>query len=414
MAMATNKLVRSLGVLVRAALPVAILAAGWGAYRILAVEAEKAKAPPAEKQVVRTKVTELHVRDYQVVIKTHGVVQPHNQITLNPQVSGKIIHVSPAFHTGSYFSEGQLLVELDAKDYVIAVAMAKARHLGAESALQLATLNEERYLRLVRSNAVSKAEVEAASAARAQAAADLEFAAAQLERAELDLQRTKIWAPFDGRVRQKVVGLGQTVGPETALGDVFAIDFAEVRLPMSGRELQFIDLPELADDSPIEVELRDAISETSDTVWTAKIVRTEGVLDEDSRELFAIARVDDPFGRNSGHPPLRIGQPVVATIAGNVLTDVVALPRVSVRQLDHVNLVDKYTLALMPKTIVPIWSDEENIIVRDPEIQDGMLLSTTHLVYAPSGAKVEIIRDIEPASAVVKTDSTTKAEPIAN
>jgi multidrug efflux pump subunit AcrA (membrane-fusion protein) len=223
--------------------------------------------------------------------------------------------------------------------------------------------------------------VERASATRAQAEADLDSAAAQLQRAELDLTRTKILAPFDGRVRQKSVGLGQAVGPATALGDIFTVDFAEVRLPISGKQLQFLDLPELADDPPVEVELRNAITETSDTVWKAKIVRTEGVLDANFRELFAIARVDDPFGRKSGHPPLRIEQPVVARIVGQVLTDVVALPRVAVRQLDQVNLVDKTTLTLIPKTIDPIWSDEDDIIVRDPDIQPGMLLSTTHLVY---------------------------------
>ena len=414
MEMLTIRLLRALGLLVRVALPVGILALGGFAYTVLSVEAEKEKTPPAEEQIVRTQVTELHVQDYPVVIRTHGVVQAHNRVVLSPQVSGQITFISPAFEAGSYFSEGEVLVELDPRDYENAVATANARHLGATSALTLATLNENRYLRLEKSNAVSKAEVESASATRAQAEAEVKSAAALLQQAQLDLERVKILAPFDGRVRQKSVGLGQRVGPETPLGDVFAVDFAEVRLPISGRQLRFLDLPEFADDSPVDVELRDAITESSDTVWKAKIVRTEGVLDEDSRELFAIARIDDPFGRKSRRPPLRIEQPVVASIIGKVLTDVVALPRVAVRQLDQINLVDKSTLTLVPKTIVPIWSDDEDIIVRDPEIQTGTLLSTTHLVYAPSGTKVEIISGIEPDVAVAKTDSTTPSESVAN
>ena len=200
----------------------------------------------------------------------------------------------------------------------------------------------------------------------------------------------------------------------STLGVVFAVDFAEVRLPIAGRELQFIDLPELADDSPVEVELRNAINEASETVWKAKIIRTEGVLDEDSLELFAIARVDDPFGRKTGHPPLRIGQPVVGSIVGNVLTDVVALPRVAVRQLDQVFLVDKSELTLMAKTIFPIWSDEGYVIVRDPSIPDGALLATTHLVYAPNGAKVEIIPSIHLTTETAKTNTTAEAQSVAN
>ena len=410
----SQKTLRSLGMLLRVVLPFGILAAGWVGYSILSVEAEKEKTPPAEKQALRTKVKELRVQDYLVVIKTHGVVQAHNQVTLSPQITGQITHINPAFETGAYFSKGEVLLELDTKNYEIAFKIAEAQHSGAESALELADLNHERYKRLVESKAVSSAEVESIKATRDQAEAALDSAKAQMQRAELDRERTKVRAPFDGRVRLRIAGLGQSVGPQTPLGDVFAVDFAEIRLPISGRELQFLVLPEFADDPPVEVELRDAIDETSSAVWKARIVRTEGVLDENTRELFVIARMDDPFGRKSGYPPLRIGQPVVASIAGKVLANVVALPRVAVRQLDQVNLVDKMTKTLVPKTIVPIWTDEENVIVRDPGIKDGTLLATTHLVYAPSGTKVEIIPDIEPTAALAKKDTPTEAETLAD
>ncbi|MDA1277753.1 MAG: efflux RND transporter periplasmic adaptor subunit, partial [Verrucomicrobia bacterium] len=161
---------------------------------------------------------------------------------------------------------------------------------------------------------------------------------------------------------------------------------------------------------PLEVELRDAVGGASDTVWKAKIVRTEGTLDESSLELFAVARVDDPFGLASGHPPLRIGQPVTARIAGRVLTNVVALPRMAVRQLDQIILIDKQDLTLTPKTIVPIWADEEHIVVRDPAIHEGVLLSTTQLVYAPARSKVEIIPDILDAPAL-GTNTLAEATP---
>ncbi len=192
--------------------------------------------------------------------------------------------------------------------------MSESRLLASKSALQLAKLNEERKLRLVESNAVSRAEVHAASATREQAEADVDLAAAQLEQSELDLKRTKVLAPFDGRMQIKNIGLGQMAGPNTPLGQIFAVDYAEVRLPISASQQEFLVLPEFADDPPVEVELRDAINKASKVIWKATIVRTEGVLDRDSRDLYAIARIDDPFGRHSEHPPLRIGQPVVASI----------------------------------------------------------------------------------------------------
>ena len=404
------------GAILRAAIPIAILAAGYYAYSIFAEQSDKTKAPPVEEKPLRTRVAELRIQDYPVVITTNGIVQPHNQVDLSAQVSGQITDISPVFEVGAYFSKGEVLVELDARDHQTAVAVAEARYLSAESALQLATQVHQRTIKLYQKKGVSKADVDQAAAAQAQATAELDSSTAQVEQAKRDLTRTQIRAPFDGRVRQKMVGLGQLVNSGTTLGVVFAIDFAEVRLPIAGRELQYLDLPEMIGDRPVDVELRDAINTASETVWNARIVRTEGTLDEDSLELFAIARIDDPFGRTTGAPPLRIGQPVVASIAGNALSNVVAVPRSAVRQLDQVFFVEEDTQTLSAKTIFPLWSDAEHVIVRDPTIKDGALLSTTRLVYAPDGAKVEIIPDLEITTATAETSAsqTGKPKPVKN
>ncbi len=373
---------------------------------MLSVEPEETKSAPVAKQVIRTKVTRLHVGEYSVVVTTNGVVQPHNQVTLSAEVSGEITVLNPEFEVGSYFSEGDVLIELDDRDYQTALTVAKAGRRLAESALKLAETSHERMLQLSRGNSASKLELDQAVAALAQARAEVDIATSRIEQAERDLQRTKIVAAFDGRVQQKAVGIGQLVSPGTALGDVFAVDYAEVRLPIAGRELRFLDLPEMADDLPVSVELRDAIDSSSDIVWNAKIVRTEGALDKDSLELFAIARINDPFGLHSNRPVLRIGQPVVAAIAGEVLTDVVVMPRGAVRQLDQVYLVDEAEMTLMSLSIQPIWSDEDFVIVSDPSLSDGVLLATTQLVYAPEGGKVEIIPDAETVDSVAAAEAT--------
>lgn len=129
-----------------------------------------------------------------------------------------------------------------------------------------------------------------------------------------------------------------------------------------------------------------------------KLSAPRGGLDVDSLELFVIARIDDPFGLRSGQPPLRIGQPVTGLIAGKVLEQVIAIPRSAVRQLDQVYLVDPSHLTVTAKLLDSIWSDEEHVIVRQTNIPDNTLLSTTQLVYVPNGAKVEIIPEPELAS----------------
>lgn len=98
------------------------------------------------------------------------------------------------------------------------------------------------------------------------------------------------------------------------------------------------------------------------------IIRTEGALDEATLALFAVARVEDPFGRQSGQPPLRVGQPVTGTIRGRTLNQVVVLPRGAVRELDRIFLVDPAEFTLSSRSVVPVWSDERHVIVRDPAI----------------------------------------------
>ncbi len=399
--------------LLRIALPVGILTAGLVAYGILSVEPKKAKSPPAKPQALRTKVKELRIGDHPVIIKTHGVVRPHSEVTLTAQVPGRISRVNPGVEDGAFFGAGEVLLEQETVDYETAVVSAeaqvartKAAHALEETRAKQAKLNWED---LGYKEAPSELVLRLPQVRESKA--NVDAALAQLERAKRDLERTKIRAPFEGRVRRRNVGLGQVVGAGTPLASIFTVDFAEVRLPIAARELRFLNLPETAKDIPVEVELRSSTDEESGVVWQARIIRTEGALDENSLDLFAIARVDDPFGRKSKHPPLRIGQPVVGSIAGKVLTNVVALPRAAVRQLDQILLVDQAALTLKPTTIVPLWADEESIIVPASVIAGGMLLATTHLVYAPLGAKVEIIPDIATTPASSGTNSLAQRKP---
>jgi RND family efflux transporter MFP subunit len=384
----------------RVLLPLAVLVAGWTGYSILSVEPEEAKRPEAEPEKIKTRAVELYTQDFPTSIRTRGVVRAHNEVVLTPQVSGTIIHILPEFEDGAFFDEGDVLVELDPQDFTTAVTVAEAQlaraisaHAQEETRANQARLNWED---LGYDEEPSELVLRLPQLREAQA--NVDSARAQLEQAKRNLERTKVRAPFDGRVRQRRVGLGQSIGPGTPLGSVFAIEFAEVRLPIAARDMAFLTLPEGPEDPPVEVELRDALGR-DETVWTAQIVRTEGTLDENSLDLFAIARVADPFGRKSEHPPLRIGQPVVGTIPGRVLNDVIVVPRMAVRQLDQIVLLEPNEpsepndLMIASQRIDVIWSDEDHVVIEDPAIADGTLLAISHLIYAPEGSAVEILPD---------------------
>lgn len=125
-------------------------------------------------------------------------------------------------------------------------------------------------------------------------------------------------------------------------------------------------------------------------------MRTEGALNEQSLDLFAIARIDDPFGRTSGLAPLRIGQPVTAKIPGKPLEKVVAIPREAVRQLSRISVVDRDSQIISKRSVTPLWENDTHLIVRDESLSDGTLLATAFLVYTPDGTKVEILPDSPP------------------
>jgi RND family efflux transporter MFP subunit len=402
--------------LVRRGIPIALLVASGIGFALFKRDPAKLKLPSASRQPIRTKAIELRVGDYPVAINTHGVVRPHNEYVLSALVPGRISRFSEGFEDGAFFEEGDVLVEIESDDYRNAVAMADAKSLGTKAALELAAVNHRRNTELLQERLLPPIELDRTAAVLAQVAAEADSATAQLERARRDLERTKIRAPFPGRVHKRSVRLGQHVGPGMVLGTLFAVDWVEVRLPIAPRELRLFDVPEesvrtfeLPKDPSYSgfrrvpemaalvaprVNIRDAADPGSDWSWSGQVVRAEAALDPDSKNAFVIARVEDPFGRENGRAQLRPGQSVAALIQGRLLTNVVAVPRAAFSEPDRVFLVDRDKLTLSSRRISPIWADETHIVVSVDVIPDRTLVAISQLVGASEGEKVEIIPDI--------------------
>jgi RND family efflux transporter MFP subunit len=386
--------------LLRLLIPVFILAIGALAAWRLGIPVEAPKPKPAPPQVLKTEIMELQRTEFPVLLDSQGNIRAHYTTTITPQVAGTLVKIHDSFEDGAFFQKDEVLAELDPSDFEVAVSAAESRLARAEAVL----IQEEARAKQARLNWQDLGYDEEPSdlvlriPQLKEATATVDAAQADLEQAKRNLERTKIRAPFAGRVQQRVVGLGQAVGASTPLGEVFATDFAEIRLPLSPRQLEFITLPSRAGDPEVPVTLTDALDLSKSSQWQARIVRTEGSIDESSRELFGIARIDDPFGLESGKPPLRIGQPVRASIRGMILKEVFVLPRQALRGVNRIYLVDREPLAIRRTRIEPLWSTADVLVVREG-LEPGQWLSTTRLPYAPDGAPVEIIE--APAAAEV-------------
>jgi RND family efflux transporter MFP subunit len=358
------------------------------------VEEPRPERQPPRK--LKTGKLEITLTDYPVILQSQGTVRAHHTTTITPLVAGTISVIHPCFEDGAFFNEGDILAELDPADLQAQVIAAESRLAQAEATLA----QEEARAKQAKLNweDIGYDEDPSPLVLRVpqlkEARARVTSALADLDQAQRNLDRAKIRAPFDGRVKTRAVGLGQAVGATTSLGEVFATDYAEVRLPLAPSQLPFVELPAGPDDPPVCVTLQDALrgnmkNEPRQT-WKARIVRTEGALDETSRELFAIARIDDPFGRESGNPELRIGQPVRAAIQGVVLKDVFVIPRSAMRGINRIYRIDRPDLSIRRTTIDPVFSNSDVLVLRDG-LDAGDWVATSRMPYTPDGAPVEII-----------------------
>ena len=397
--------------LIRIILPIAVLAVGYFSFHQLSDEKEMPPPRIGERRPIEAQANLLQREDYQVVLQSQGLVQPHNRTSLTPRVGGRVREISPNFESGSFFKKGETLLVLDPTDFQTAKTAALARLARAEASLAqedarakqaLLDWNDLGYTEPPTDLVLRKPQLK-------EAKANVKAAQADLDDAIRDLERTEVIAPYAGRVRQRLVGLGQSVSSGTVLGEIFSTDFAEVRLSLSAKELIHVKLPDNPEDPPVDVTLVDALTEGSEKTWEGEIVRTEGILDAKSRKLFVIARVNDPFGleesqHKGNNEPLRIGQPVRAILEGATIPDVFVIPRNTLYRPNEILTIHPTEFTLKRQKITPIWTDPENLVV-SKNLIEGWYLVTNRLTAAPERAKVEIVEpEEEPKAALKKGD----------
>ena len=366
----------------RAILIAAIFAVAVGG----AVGMSKLKPPPETRAVADTEllveVLALEQMTASFLVRSQGTVRPLTETVLSAEVSGPIVWISPEFVAGGVFAQGEDLMRIDPTNYVVAVEQATAllqqRQIEFDGAEQL---RDQGY----------RAETEWASAAAA-----LASARADLVKANRDLEKSVIRLPYDGMVRSKDADLGQYVNTGTRLGVTFATDYAEIRLPLTDQDLAFVELPAAGSvgtaDEPL-VELS-AVQRGDTAHWPARIVRTEGVVDENNRVTYAVARIEDPYRLNTGSEagsPLPMGTFVAASIEGTTVRNVIRVPRSSLRGKDQLLFVDEDS-RLRIGTVDVLRADAQYAYLRGGA-QAGDRISLTAIESPINGMRVRTVGD---------------------
>ena len=385
---------------------------------VVMVSVAKGKRPDRKEEVnpaVRIDAIPAEVASLNFSVYSQGTVKPRTETALVAEVPGQIVSVSENFIAGGFFRKGEVLLQIDPSDYETGLLRAQAALAARKAQLSEQQARSDQALKdwnnLGREGEPSELTLRIPQLAEARAA--VQAAEAELQEAERDLKRTRIKVPYDGLVRSKLVDVGQYVAPGTPLGVTFSIDKAEIRLPLSNSDLAFLALPsatrlDRAHRVPVTLTADGAVTGGE---WRAEIVRTEGVVDEASRVIYAVAEVVDPYGvlGLSRQAELKMGSFVRAEIQGLRADDVVVLPRAVLRPDDTVLVANaERKLEIRPVTVVRA---EPRKVYISEGVEGGELIVTTSMDAPIPGTQLAVTGEDPPAPREEPEADSVPAEP---
>jgi len=327
-----------------------------------------------------------------LTVNTQGTVAPRREIDLVAEVSGRITKADRHFVNGAFVDAHQELVTIDPRDYQLALIRAKARVADAEQLLATErgrtrqAKREWRELGNPEANQLFLRKPQLASAE-----AQLNSAKADRDKAELDLERTAISVPFQGRVRETLVNLGQYVTPGTRIATVYDTSVAEIRLPLTDRQASLIDLPlgyNNSDGNNAPVVTLSGLIAGKKHSWQGRITRTDASIDTRTRFYYAVAEVQDPFRGTTadGKPPLVVGLFVDAQIRGRELQNVITVPREALFKRNHLYTLDKDN-RVVEKQVILLHTDANSAWISG-DIQAGEAIVVGKQSYLNEGIVV--------------------------
>jgi RND family efflux transporter MFP subunit len=376
------------------AAPIAIVIVCTVAAVLIASSGGGPEEREPEQAALPVDVMRPEVKQGRFTVRAQGTVSPRIQTELVSEVAGKVVWMSDDFVAGGTFEAGEVLARIDPSDYETALLAAEA-----ELAAARATLADEQ----ARSDAArddfrrlhgdsrepSDLLLRLPQVARAKAAVQAQEAA--VERARRNLERTRITLPFSGMIRERNVDLGQYVNTGSDLGLAFSTDRAEVRLPLAESDLAFLALPRPGSRGAIDrpVTLTGSVA-GQPARWDATLVRTEGVVDSDTRLTYVVAVVTDPYALDADaeRQPLPVGTFVTAEIPGRDASGLVVLPTQALHDENRVYVVDEGD-ELEIRTVEVVRTTPRRVYVSGPVSAEDRVITTAIPAPVP-GLKLNV------------------------
>ncbi len=389
-------------------LPIIFIGGAIVTTMVLVSSREKPQRKVLTPPVPVVSVINVEMQSTEFTVSSQGLVSPKFITLLSSQVSGRVDWVSKKFIEGGMFNQGDTLIQLEQFDYITDVKQAEAELARAQASLQEEVARGK--VAEVEWNTINKSVAPELGLRKPQLAneqANVMAAEARLERAQRNLSRTTITAPFDGIVKLKSVEVGQFIGVGSQLGTLFDTRVAQIRLPLKQDDYAYLYLDDNAGIAKTTVTLNANVAGSAQQ-WQGTITRDEGLVDEQSRVMFAVAEVVDPYKRDSesSDSVLKFGTFVAASIDGKTVDNIVQLPRSSLRIDNSVVVVDdEYKLRTAAVEVVKTGSDY--VLISSGLIAGQRVVSST-LASPRNGAVVKISgqKSAETLNAVQSADAT--------
>jgi RND family efflux transporter MFP subunit len=312
---------------------------------------------------------------------------------LKSRVSGEIVDLHPEFTEGGFLKKGMNILKIDPLDYEIALAQKKSAVKDAEYALKLElghqVVAKREWELLNGSQPVQDKEVELAlrKPHLEKARADLEAAEADFKTAMLDLERTRIIAPFNAMVRSKSVEIGSQVTAQEPLAELVGTDAYRIQASIPIDRLGWIQIPDKVGGPGATARI--IYGQGYERV--GKVTRLMGDLATQGRMARVLIEVTDPLGLKDSlkdRKPLLIGDYVRVEIQGRKLDRVFQVPRAALRDNSKIWIVsDNQTLEI--RTVYPVWRDADIVLLQD-DLSPGERLIVSDLPAAVEGMPVQI------------------------
>lgn len=387
-----KKISHSYNWIVQPLLVVGILVFGFVGAMGFSMFKEEPRKAERETYAPLVRVLETEVSTEQVIVEGNGTLEARTRINIVPQVGGRITYIHPNLRAGGTFKANETLIEIERIDYELAVTQNEAQVAAARTTLELeqaeADAAREEWISLNPNKKVPT--LVGREPQIAEAKAEVKSAEARLTQARLDLQRTRVRMPFDGRVVDAMIDVGEVLAANQQVGVVYSSEIFEIPIPLEVDQLAWIEVPNKTagiDGSVVKIHVRlgDARHDLP-----GRVTRIESELEELSRFARVVVTLlpkDIPAALKEKVIP---GLFVDVSIMSQQLAQVTLMPRAALRQGNIIWTVDNDNqLQFMTPDIV--YKSDDEILVRD--LANGTQVVRSNLEVVTEGMQVRIIED---------------------